>query len=587
METVGSLRWKRPASRELSPNVLRSEFETDADDLLPRIPYRIFPPLSNSRKRSFEDEGIGNSSDTPLFSSDDHPASAENYFEHHSKRQRKGPWWVCQSEIQEPIIRKKSKREFRRNVDSGVWMGSDPDMEDGREDFIMEDQTEPGALSSLGKTMLEDPENFDGPVFPYWDVQPASEKAFWRVQRAAAQQVNKCIDHGAEIVDLSVSLLDPKWERFEPFIPDLQLYLANNSLSQLPGQLFKLHDLTVLSLRHNNLEEIPSAIGNLVNLRELNVSYNKLRWLPYEIHQLLQRNLKTWRFHPNPFVEPVPDPTNHVLPSSTTCSTRPAFFRIDGTLARDSLPSPTTAPNCSLGPDRPIQNDQSHLDHPHRSPSLFETSLRYSSAPPSPEASTSKTATFVSQVIVTCLCTGYAYFEFGGGRDKIKKLLGMGQVEQLRHDLVVYMFAAQQRQQAQFPDAKPIPWNFHTNLEGQSGQHSGVSSSPSSGTPNTGGPESNQTKSLDDMLRKMAEKEQTEALRKEAKYQASIIKPNPNSHDATEALAARWLDPGKKAANKLWWDKLPSKERYKNWERSFKRTTMGFDGPLRPKIKIV
>ncbi|KAL8765376.1 MAG: hypothetical protein Q9209_007524 [Squamulea sp. 1 TL-2023] len=399
MKTVASTTWPRPASRELSPDVLRPGYEPDDDDLLPRVPYKTAPPLPNSRKRIFEDEGIGNSSDTPLFSSDDYPASAENYLEYHHKRQRKGPWWGGQFETQEPIIRKKSKRDFRRNFDSGVWMGSDPDIEDGIEDLIVDDQPESGTLSALERTLMEDPENFNGPVFPYWDAQPASEKAFWRVQKAAVKQVDKCVDRGEETVDLSdfglsklqeatlrplqylvphrkVPPLDPKWQRFEPFIPNLQLYLANNSLFQVPGQLFKLHDLTVLSLRNNNLEEIPSAIGDLVNLRELNVSYNKLRWLPYEIQQLLQKNLKTWRFHPNPFVKPVPNRTTRVQPSLTPYSTRPAFFRTDGTLARDSLPSPTTAPTYSLARDGPILKDQHYFDHPHKPPSLFETSLR-------------------------------------------------------------------------------------------------------------------------------------------------------------------------------------------------------------------
>lgn len=122
-----------------------------------------------------------------------------------------------------------------------------------------------------------------------------------------------------------------------------------------------------------------------------------------------------------------------------------------------------------------------------------------------------RTTTLVTRLIVSCLCAGYTYFEFGGGRDKIKKLLGIGQVKQLRHDLEIYMFAAQQRQQAQFPDAKPIPWKFHTNLEGQPGQRSDVGSSPSNETPNTGRPQSSQQELLDDILRRMLEKEQTEA----------------------------------------------------------------------------
>lgn len=184
------------------------------------------------------------------------------------------------------------------------------------------------------------------------------------------------------VAERSISRPDVRSPSFETFIPNLQLYLANNTLLQLPGQLFKLSNLTVLSLRHNNLTEIPSAIGDLVNLREFNVSNNRLRWLPYEILQLLSKNLKIYRFHPNPFIEPVPGPINHTLPSSIPCSNKPAFFRIDGTLARNSLPSPTTAHTYYPKTNRPTPINQDYLDQCHNVPSLFETSLRACSQSP-------------------------------------------------------------------------------------------------------------------------------------------------------------------------------------------------------------
>ncbi|KAL8862229.1 MAG: hypothetical protein Q9178_001236 [Gyalolechia marmorata] len=389
-----------PASLKPSPNALPLEHEPDNLDLLP--PLWSGTPYSSCgiQKRTLEDESTGDSSDTPLFSSDDHPASADNYLQHHSKRQRRGPWWGHQFERQEPMIRNRSKRQFMRNLDSGVWMGSDAELEDGGEGLVKDDQSQPETLSTLASTLVEDPGTFDGPVFPYWDVQPVSTKAFWRAQEAAAEHISTCVDHGTEIVDLSdfglsklqESTLEPLrflvaehrmphadayGQRFETFIPKLELYLANNLLSRLPGQLFKLHDLTVLSLRHNNLTEIPSAICNLINLRELNVSNNRLRWLPNEIQHLFQKSLKSWRFHPNPFIEPASESVNQDLASSATLSTKPAFFRIDGTLARDSVPSPTTAPTYHPnGPLTPNPANQASLDHSHKVPSLFETSLR-------------------------------------------------------------------------------------------------------------------------------------------------------------------------------------------------------------------
>ncbi|KAL8675773.1 MAG: hypothetical protein Q9224_007385, partial [Gallowayella concinna] len=326
------------------------------------------------RKRSFEDEHIDNSSDTPLFSSDDHPASFENYQEPHRKRQRKGPWWGPQNGGISPV-RTKCKREFTRNIDSGVWMGSDLDLEiedesipspgalgirypgnlipsmskpsesdvgrgisnsvSQRMDYMSSEanvipgkgMTEPELCAVTSSSTFEDPEIFNGPVFPFWDTQPHSLKAFWRNQKAAVEEIHKCIDRGTEIVDLSDygleklqdSTLQPlqylvaqrrppppgvQWQRFDSFIPEVQLYLAKNSLSRLPGQLFRLHNLTVLSLRHNNLTELPTAIRSLVNLRELNVSNNRLQWLPYEIQRLLRKDLKMLRLHPNPFIQP-------------------------------------------------------------------------------------------------------------------------------------------------------------------------------------------------------------------------------------------------------------------------------------------
>ncbi|KAL8730964.1 MAG: hypothetical protein Q9166_003754 [cf. Caloplaca sp. 2 TL-2023] len=386
----------RPARRERSTD-LHPENEPDNNDLLPHLPYTPPFPSSSSRKRSFEDEGIGDSSDTPLFSSDDNPASSENYLEYRNKRQRKGPWWSCQPE-QQLLNRYKAKREFRRNLDSGVWMGSDSDLEDGLKDLEMGNDPEPKLLLTLALESFEDPEVFDGPAFPYWDVQPDSPKAFWQIQKAAVKEINRCIDHGAEIVDLSdfgllklqeptlkplqtliaerrISQPDAKWQRFGSFVPDIQLYLANNSLSQLPGQLFKLQNLAVLSLRHNNLTEIPLAICSLINLRELNISNNSLQWLPYEIRHLLQRSLRTLRFLPNPFIKPILKPASRLLTASPFHSTKPAYLQVDGTLVRGSQPSPSTIYHWSRS-EKSTSTDQSYLDHPHKVPSLFETSLR-------------------------------------------------------------------------------------------------------------------------------------------------------------------------------------------------------------------
>lgn len=213
-------------------------------------------------------------------------------------------------------------------------------------------------------------------LFSYIVLMTHSDLGLFKLQESTLEPLHFLV------AERSFSQTDAKSQTFETLIPNLQLYLAYNLLFQLPGQLFKLQNLTVLSLRHNNLTEIPSAIGDLVNLQELNLSNNRLRWLPYEILQLLSTNLKICRFHPNPFVEPVPGPKNHILPLSFACSTRPAFFRVDGTLSRNSLPSPTLVHTYS-----PIWNvtTPSSLDcfeQTHKVPSLFETSLRACSKSP-------------------------------------------------------------------------------------------------------------------------------------------------------------------------------------------------------------
>lgn len=77
-------------------------------------------------------------------------------------------------------------------------------------------------------------------------------------------------------------------------------------LRRVPGEIFNLDNVTVLSLRSNHLVELPSAIGKLRRLVELNIANNNLHFLPYEILQIFSEPSKlhslTW--HPNPFYEP-------------------------------------------------------------------------------------------------------------------------------------------------------------------------------------------------------------------------------------------------------------------------------------------
>ncbi|KAI4172132.1 MAG: hypothetical protein LQ343_003780 [Gyalolechia ehrenbergii] len=371
---------------------------------LPSLPtVSNLPSLSppHSRKRDLEDEAIGNSSDTPLFSSDDLPASSENYLEHRNKRQRKRTWWDHFKLEYQPVFRQRSKREFKRNLDSGVWMGSDTDVEDDLHASVMDDDTQTTeSLRDMAFQNVTDPGNFTGPVFPYWEDQPTATKGFWHIQKAAAEHVTKCIDNGEDVIDfndfgltkLQESTLEPlqhlvarprispqaesTWEGYDSFTPTLQIYLANNQLTRLPGQLFRLEALTVLSLRGNNITNLPPAISNLVCLRELNVSNNRLRWLPYEIWELLQKKLRFFGFHPNPFVRAMPRSMTPRSLKSSLCNTDPALFQVDGSLARDSPPSPTSTLSHWPDPTKPKTRSPGTTDHTNKTPSLFETSLR-------------------------------------------------------------------------------------------------------------------------------------------------------------------------------------------------------------------
>ena len=105
----------------------------------------------------------------------------------------------------------------------------------------------------------------------------------------------------------------PRDEDFEPLLPELQLYMQQNSLRKLPAELWNLENLTVLSLRQNKLTYIPASIGRLRNLRELNLACNRLRYLPWELLTLITgdgRPIRNGTVHnftmsPNPFFRAV------------------------------------------------------------------------------------------------------------------------------------------------------------------------------------------------------------------------------------------------------------------------------------------
>ena len=90
---------------------------------------------------------------------------------------------------------------------------------------------------------------------------------------------------------------------FEQRPPSLKLNLARNELKRLPGAIFNVEHLTMLSVARNELRDIPPAIGKLKNLCELNIATNHLNSLPYELLELIRSStqLKTLVLYPNPF----------------------------------------------------------------------------------------------------------------------------------------------------------------------------------------------------------------------------------------------------------------------------------------------
>lgn len=174
-----------------------------------------------------------------------------------------------------------------------------------------------------------------------------------------------------------------KKNHYHPLTPALRLYLSNNLLEEVPGEVFHLKNMEVLSLRSNNLTEVLPSIGELKNLKELNLGSNQLKWLPWELLGLLHANLQKCMIYPNPFIRPLPSTWNYAssrkLESGEPCqvaSTRIAFLDIKGASFRHWPPAPSSLPDHWPEP----QADDEFLGPPPEertnAPSLLELALR-------------------------------------------------------------------------------------------------------------------------------------------------------------------------------------------------------------------
>ena len=140
---------------------------------------------------------------------------------------------------------------------------------------------------------------------------------------------------------------------YEALVPKIGLYLSNNALTEVPGEIYHLRNLSVLSLRSNYITEILPSIANLTNLMELNLGSNQLRVVPYELltlaDSLEKANSKAPKFNvfPNPLIRPVPAKWPDVTKPARGgnqhfASTRVAFLDMFGMSRQNCSPAPSS-----------------------------------------------------------------------------------------------------------------------------------------------------------------------------------------------------------------------------------------------------
>ena len=381
------------------------------------------------------------SSDLPTFSSDDLSASLEDYSSQKRKRQHTRRWWddrrtsLSTEAGFTPVKRKRSP--FTRNDDSGVWMNSDdaePEMDeapDGRTSALHNRamptcSQETDDLSMVGS-------NSESVIPPYWQHQPESLVDFYATQARASRIIQTALDFAEENVDLSyvarrgtaptigcfaytthrsqnldiilsstlrplhllirvlAERIVPLDVRYNSLVPRLGLFLRNNTLRALPGEIYKLSNLRTLSVQQNRVQELSPSIANLVHLRELNLSVNHLRYLPYEILKLCKGRLTGLRIRSNPFSEPLPRNWKanaqilsdqmfmnwlHSNGPSLRARSTTAYFDAFGKVCRASCPAPSKAEEYLCPPEIPWNPLDLSIYTSCRAPSLAELCLR-------------------------------------------------------------------------------------------------------------------------------------------------------------------------------------------------------------------
>lgn len=167
--------------------------ENDEEPTLPSMrpasEDESLPPISIAkRKRCTAAHLFSDSSDVPVFSSDDDPA-VENYANgRRTKRRFAGPWFgQDQQPVPGPSQTGPSKRTLQRQIDSGVFMGSDTSIDDVLDQVLA---PPPSRLHELLQPPTHRP-------LALQTAQPSPTEA------AVRSKIQYCIDTGDETVDLS------------------------------------------------------------------------------------------------------------------------------------------------------------------------------------------------------------------------------------------------------------------------------------------------------------------------------------------------------------------------------------------------
>lgn len=180
------------------------------EELGPSLPPLLSPSdaedhctARRGRKRSYD---CSTSSDPPLFSSDDlREASSDNYVSlDRRKRHYKGAWWGATVASSAGTHSEGEKRALVRNIDSGVWLGSDGS--DGS-DAIMSGYPASELSSERDVDHVEEHGHGDITSASYEGVAPTGHpsgvSASTGLKEYVAKHIQDCLDEENEIVDLA------------------------------------------------------------------------------------------------------------------------------------------------------------------------------------------------------------------------------------------------------------------------------------------------------------------------------------------------------------------------------------------------